>query len=64
MAEPKKGLALLLSPGKGEGGDDEEETEDGFDDAAQAVFDAAKADDAEAFAVALKRAIYACKHEE
>lgn len=62
MGEPKKGLALLLEGSSAEGA--EEPTEDGFDDAAQAVFDAAKADDAEAFAVALKRAIYACKHEE
>lgn len=64
---PKKGLALLLSPDKG---DEEEapssskgESED-FDDAANDAFDAIKSGDKEAFGVALRRAVMCCTEGE
>ena len=65
MKGPKKGLALLLEgPSDEEGAPESDEMEAGFDDAAKAVWEAVKADDADAFGVALKRAIYACHDEE
>ena len=67
MKGPKKGLALLLE-GPSEKSDEapesgEMEADDTFEDAAKDAFDAAKGGDAEAFALALKRAIYACNEE-
>lgn len=68
--KPSITIGMLLGKPKGDGGETEPEEEmddegatempDGFEDAARQAFDAAKADDAEAFASALHDAIRLC----
>lgn len=64
--EAVKGLAAALASAseKSDADDGAEAEVSDFDDAAKDAFEAQKADDVEAYALALKRAIMACVEAE